>query len=222
MPETEVEMTRRLCPESSARNLASCGGQTLLDLLKLFIPSEADVASADLAPVFVPHPAIDRIFTLSQAELDTPGYRTLVQLHRVNRSLLLGKIVRGTLLVFVGNPADIVPPRLSHISETSRGIRAALPPNAPASMWAAAENCVRESAPLYGTHRNLACTTCFVLAKDLGPGRKLSACSRCRPLDRPVYYCSRECQIKDWNEGKPQPHKLICGRKLCEDDLPAM
>ncbi|KAK7447114.1 hypothetical protein VKT23_013749 [Stygiomarasmius scandens] len=36
------------------------------------------------------------------------------------------------------------------------------------------------------------------------------ACQKCKDMGRYVYYCSKECQVMDWKQGKP-PHKAICG-----------
>ncbi len=43
------------------------------------------------------------------------------------------------------------------------------------------------------------CKQCWLLSAE-----KLSVCGQCKD----VYYCSRECQQTDWNEGG---HKAICG-----------
>ena len=39
--------------------------------------------------------------------------------------------------------------------------------------------------------RSYMCHGCFKLQKDLEPGKKFLACSKCRPLGRVVFYCSR-------------------------------
>mmetsp|Transcript_16589 Transcript_16589/g.37976 ORF Transcript_16589/g.37976 Transcript_16589/m.37976 type:complete len:250 (+) Transcript_16589:52-801(+) len=46
-------------------------------------------------------------------------------------------------------------------------------------------------------------TVCFSCGKPPAPGKKLSKCSKCGV----AAYCSRECQLKDWKEGR---HKMAC------------
>ncbi|KAJ7741763.1 hypothetical protein DFH07DRAFT_1063887 [Mycena maculata] len=52
------------------------------------------------------------------------------------------------------------------------------------------------------------CTSCGLPAGVA----TLSACQRCKAIDRLVFYCSKKCQTADWKTGKP-PHKTICGKK---------
>ncbi|PSR79205.1 hypothetical protein PHLCEN_2v7121 [Hermanssonia centrifuga] len=64
-----------------------------------------------------------------------------------------------------------------------------------------------------------ACRTCNKSANTLDPGQKLQACSKCRVNRWNVYYCSRGCQVEDWKNGLPIPHKLICGKLIA--DIPS-
>ena len=79
------------------------------------------------------------------------------------------------------------------------------------------------------------CQTCGRTESMLGNGTKLQACVACRKIGRKIVYCTRqvmcfryyihltvsarECQIKDWKEGLPRPHKSICGKPLLENQL---
>ena len=52
--------------------------------------------------------------------------------------------------------------------------------------------------------RSWASTFCWSCRKDKDKeGTKLTQCSQCYS----VWYCSKECQSKDWKEGK---HKIDC------------
>lgn len=61
-------------------------------------------------------------------------------------------------------------------------------------------------------------------------GQRMKACSRCAALGVKIYYCSRcvmdlvaigcadilhcrECQVEDWKNGVPRPHKVLCGKQ---------
>ena len=77
-----------------------------------------------------------------------------------------------------------------------------------------------------------ACRTCGKNEAMLENGAKLLACAKCRKIDRKVWYCSRyvvllrsvcddtdcrrECQLEDWKNGKPRPHKVYCGKPMDE------
>jgi hypothetical protein len=53
------------------------------------------------------------------------------------------------------------------------------------------------------------CKQCWLLSAE-----KLSVCGQCKD----VYYCSRECQQTDWNEGG---HKALCNQIKRDKDIKA-
>lgn len=51
-------------------------------------------------------------------------------------------------------------------------------------------------------------------------GALLFSVSRvCSILRKKPNVVVRECQVNDWKNGRPQPHKQICGKPLTEDDF---
>ncbi|KAK7463029.1 hypothetical protein VKT23_007612 [Stygiomarasmius scandens] len=68
---------------------------------------------------------------------------------------------------------------------------------------------------LKDAHR--ACSACCK-TPELAGVNKLRRCTRCMDIGRNVYYCSKECQRKDWKSGRP-PHKTICGNPTALADI---
>ncbi|KAI0337849.1 hypothetical protein BDW22DRAFT_1488084 [Trametopsis cervina] len=58
------------------------------------------------------------------------------------------------------------------------------------------------------------CNRCGLQEIFIGPTKKLRACGKCMAVYRKVYYCSRKCQIEDWHNGTPTPHRRVCGVRL--------
>lgn len=107
-----MEGRRRLCPESTLHHLTSCGGRAYLDLLKACIPTDLDAPLVE--PIQVPHPVMDRLFSLKPDDLKMPGMQTLMRGHKLNRIYCLTSVVRNILLTFVRIPSE--PPSPLHSS----------------------------------------------------------------------------------------------------------
>lgn len=100
-PMLQMEVERRWCPESSVNYLASDGGQAYLDqVMSLTLPLSA-VLSEDVTPILPPHPAIDRLGSLSANERSVPGYKAAVRMSTLGRASLLTRVVKNIFLVFV-------------------------------------------------------------------------------------------------------------------------
>ncbi|KAJ3529825.1 hypothetical protein NM688_g7798 [Phlebia brevispora] len=80
-----------------------------------------------------------------------------------------------------------------------------------------------EVSDVFKQHRRIVkdlrygCWSCDKNEKMLPPGAKLMARSKCRTIDRKVWYCSRERQVEDWR--RPRTHQLICGKPLDEEHI---
>jgi tetratricopeptide (TPR) repeat protein len=57
---------------------------------------------------------------------------------------------------------------------------------------------VLKSSEVYGTGESLFCSVCHEPASK--------RCSKCEV----TWYCSQDCQLKDWREGRPLAHKKAC------------
>jgi hypothetical protein len=87
----------------------------------------------------------------------------------------------------------------------------------------------------------IVCVSCRKDASHLEDGNRLRACVKCKSVGRTTRYCSRcvsprlcsrklilqpsptsECQVKDWKEGKPVPHKEVCGTAVPELPKPVV
>ncbi|GAA5945384.1 hypothetical protein JCM10213_007597 [Rhodosporidiobolus nylandii] len=61
------------------------------------------------------------------------------------------------------------------------------------------------------------CTTCLAPETE----KKLTCCAKCKAIGRLVWYCGRDCQVKDYKGDKgKQPHKKQCGKPLAETAAP--
>ncbi|THG94642.1 hypothetical protein EW026_g6866 [Hermanssonia centrifuga] len=206
-----MEDRRRWCPDSTSKYLASQNGDAFLRMLKGLLPT--DLYASISVPIDIPHPVVDRFFTLSPADERKPGFKTIIWLYRLSRIYCLTTIVWNTFLAFYGE------------KETQLAIK---PPKA--DLAAAAKfredpqrlnsTQVRDVMKQHNTQRKAydhACWKCSKSERMFEPGQKLQACSKCRAINRLVFYCSRQCQLDDWKNGVPVPHKQICGKLMNED-----
>ncbi|KIP04596.1 hypothetical protein PHLGIDRAFT_19938 [Phlebiopsis gigantea 11061_1 CR5-6] len=65
-----------------------------------------------------------------------------------------------------------------------------------------------------------ACSSCGTPESRLPPTQRMLRCSGCNVIGRTMVYCSRKCQREDWSEGRPTPHKQICGRASEKRNIP--
>ncbi|EKM61754.1 uncharacterized protein PHACADRAFT_169181 [Phanerochaete carnosa HHB-10118-sp] len=99
-----------------------------------------------------------------------------------------------------------------------RQIAGSLPPNEARELRAAFKQAFPTEA---GSKKDYPCNSCGFTPNRMEQegGRKLRTCSGCRKVDRLIFYCSSECQRRDWKHGKPYPHKAICGKPLTEREI---
>ncbi|EKM56191.1 uncharacterized protein PHACADRAFT_122440 [Phanerochaete carnosa HHB-10118-sp] len=203
----DMEERRKYCPDSSLENLTSRGGEEYLRMLKCLLPSNLDALPT--VPLEIPHTFVDRIFTPTEEELQYPGCKTFFRSMKNSRTYALSTVIWNILLTFYG------------IEETQQPIR----PDRGRFIHTEglSKSATREIVREHNEQRKLipnACSFCGLSEDRLPAGRKLQACSKCRQLNRRMFYCSKECQTKDWKLGSPRPHKLICGKPLTEDNMP--
>ena len=97
----DTDIDRPWCPDSTLTSLSSRNGEAVLDMMKLLIPQDLLSPLADRDPIFLPHPIIDRICTLTEEEERQPGFRALAYNAKLSRGRLLTEIVYNILLAFV-------------------------------------------------------------------------------------------------------------------------
>lgn len=101
----DMEERRKWCPDSTMRHLTSDGGRTYIRMLKSLLPSS--LAAPIIEPMSVPHPLVDRLFTIPPSDMDRPGYKFIYQMYSSNRSYCLTTTIWNILLAFVGHfPVD--------------------------------------------------------------------------------------------------------------------
>ncbi|THG94640.1 hypothetical protein EW026_g6868 [Hermanssonia centrifuga] len=193
----DMEDRRNLCPDSTSEYLNSQNGDAFLRMLKEFLPGRHAVTSE---PIHIPHPIVDRLLTLSPADEAKPGLQIAIRLYRLRRIYCLTTIVWNTFLAFYGE------------KETQ------LCAKAPKARLDAQQSPLERNVAKY--HNALrkdcvyACWKCGTSEKILEPGHRLQACKLCYIVC--LYICDSECQVEDWKNGVPVPHKQICGKPMNE------
>lgn len=201
---SDMEMRRGWCPETTLKNLTSSQGETYLRLLKQLMP--ADLAVPLTEPILVSHPILDRMGAPTPSELLIPGGKLFYRDFHINRSFCITMVVWYVFLAFHGLSVEYIPSKPSRESTKF----------SPGPNLEIAHDFMKKEAERYKQQRQTApngCWNCFQ------PVQRLLTCSKCLSMGRKVFYCSRECQKDDWKNGKPKPHKMICGKPLSEDGL---
>ncbi|KAF8888829.1 hypothetical protein BD779DRAFT_1672150 [Infundibulicybe gibba] len=201
----DMEGFRKWCPEATIAYLAGNGGRNFLDLLKKHIPENIGVELTK--PIYIPNASVDRLID------SQPQSRATAAMVRLHRSYFLTMVLWRMILAFYGNDESYIltkTPRQSHQAvETFRGL--------------VDKDDIREIRRLDKLESKGVVNICWNCGKDparLGPGKELKACVKCKEIRRIIRYCSRECQREDWKNGKPVPHKAICGKPMMDVDPP--
>ncbi|GJE97845.1 zinc finger MYND domain-containing protein [Phanerochaete sordida] len=204
----DMDVHRRWCPESSLVYITADDGARYVALLRAYLDA---APQTDGGAAFVPpHPAVDRLLTLSESERANLYYRRFAHKVRIDRGVFLVELVKDVFLTWYCQTEGLTRPRtLGPMSVRQHTAR--MPRDV-------AKETRREMKELGGTSRVPECNFCNVRP---GTGQKLQACSKCRKIDRLVYYCSAECQQRDWKQGTPRPHRQICGKPFSDEDLAA-
>lgn len=203
MAHPDMEDRRKWCPESTLYNLTSRGGKAYIDLLKAYIP--ADLDAPIVQPIHIPHPVMDRLFTLKPADLKKPGMQTMVRGQRLSRAYCLSLVVWNILLVFVRIKSCARSVYTTNIA-TQYGrsenqtpvkplrVKGKDAPQANFTSLGSFAHEVKEIKRQYVAQAKdlpYACSACGKHEQRLPPGAKLMACSKCRKMGRKVFYCSR-------------------------------
>ncbi|KIY49994.1 hypothetical protein FISHEDRAFT_72052 [Fistulina hepatica ATCC 64428] len=208
---TAYDSYRMYCPELTIVNLAGNSPTDFIHLLKQLLPPNMNSRVNELAneglPAIqtIPNAKVNQI--LSTGPLSTPLDVANSEASHVWRCNWLSHAILGTLDSFYGRaepPLVVVKGKHSLFSKHDE--------NAPKSSFTADDFVIhKETHNMKGLSR--ACWTCQKLEEELvAEGRKLLACTNCHKHGRSVYYCSRDCQRRDWKTGFPVAHKKICGR----------
>lgn len=97
----DSDMDRVWCPDSTVTNLTSRNGETFLSMMLQFLPSGSSAGNWKAEPIFAPHPIIDRLCSLTDAEKLKPGYRTYALSIQAGRARILTEIIYNIVLLFV-------------------------------------------------------------------------------------------------------------------------
>ncbi|KIK64171.1 hypothetical protein GYMLUDRAFT_40452 [Collybiopsis luxurians FD-317 M1] len=196
----DFEAHRRFCPEITMRRLNIRSGKGFLELMEKLTLQDIDTVPDDFRKV--PNP----VWEAMNDSLNDPGKEIYARLMDMQRSSFLTFFVWNTLLAFYGEqeeyglmkpPGGRAPPQ--QLKETAQKDQ---------EFGRALKNAYKE-VKANSAEAQRGCVTCGLTAERAGV-RALLACQKCKSIGRTVFYCNRECQVKDWKLGRP-PHKTICG-----------
>ncbi|GJE88194.1 zinc finger MYND domain-containing protein [Phanerochaete sordida] len=199
--------SRFFCPDASLRRLVDRDGEGFLDLAKSLLASNLDTLG--ICVVHVHYPVFDHIFssTAKDSQLLPEGvWRKLIN---DSRSYYLTELVMQILRVLRSETPV-------HFTSSSQRMKheiskCNLPP-----VHTIDDPFLRKvwktfSSELKANAAEPACAACFKAKADLPARHAYKRCAGCAKIDYEVLYCSRECQVSHWKDGKP-PHKEVCGR----------
>ncbi|KAF7335709.1 hypothetical protein MVEN_02226400 [Mycena venus] len=196
----DFEDHRKWCPELTLKRLNRDSGKGFVELLKQLTLQDLDKVPDDIKTV--PNAVYDKINALPANP--HPGLVVAKKSCDCGRTYLLTMVVWNVLLAFYGESEQYGlikgqrddPEHLKRLKKSLSG-----------------EVDVKRVASETAANRQRAerhCTSCGLPASKAGV-ETLSACQRCKAIDRLVFYCSKKCQVADWKTGRP-PHKTICGK----------
>ncbi|KAJ6528150.1 hypothetical protein B0H19DRAFT_1195348 [Mycena capillaripes] len=195
------DLTRMTCPELTVKGLSGNGQYSLINMLERIIAHDPTGNRRVKTMYLFSNPQVDREMTFTEKAPDL--LKTFIQSLVLARNWLIVKTLVGILEAYRNEPASIHPkvrmgPRSGGRNKT---------------------DCIKDKVNRYGDcHPSQfneppkkdvrpACAGCHTVVADR---LALKKCARCQHS----WYCSRECQKKDWPS-----HKKICGNDSFDSTL---
>ncbi|KAJ6536995.1 hypothetical protein B0H19DRAFT_1182320 [Mycena capillaripes] len=197
----DFEEHRKWCPELTLKRLNRDSGKGFIELLKKLSLQDLDKVPEEFKTVL--NAVYDKINGLPSNS--HPGLLMIKKSCDAQRAYLLTMVVWNILLAFYGESETYGLDKPQRENREELKLMKNL---------IGGEVDVKRIINETAVNRQLAerhCTFCKLPASKAGVAT-LSACQRCKAIDRLVFYCSKECQVSDWKTGQP-PHKTICGKK---------
>ncbi|THU93645.1 hypothetical protein K435DRAFT_967210 [Dendrothele bispora CBS 962.96] len=205
----DFEGFRRYCPEITIARMNFESGKGFLDLVQMLVLEDIEKVPDEVRKV--PNPiweAMNGSITGTDKK-SSPGRQMAQRINDIHRVAFLTMFVWNTLLAFYGESQEYGSMKTSKYDKPSSEVRESRIRNSDTGQSKISKDVIKEHVELdRNTHRG--CITCSKTA-ELAGVNKLQQCKKCLNIGRDVYYCSKECQTKDWRSGRP-PHKAICGK----------
>ncbi|KAJ7045204.1 hypothetical protein C8F04DRAFT_1068045 [Mycena alexandri] len=198
----DSDFFRWLCDELTLPFLQKGGGQGFLDLLKHFTLDDYSLTPKE--PIYLES---SHWYLADPAAEPKAAYELADAEFNLERSYLIARTLYETLRSFLGisNEATKPFPRKRDVAKSGlpKVLRKFLA-HEPAAMKR-----IRKQSRGYNTHPRVSlCENCGILESP--GGERFMRCKACtEKVSRQIYYCSRECQRKDWKR-----HKIICGKPV--------
>ncbi|KAF7358848.1 MSS51-like protein, mitochondrial [Mycena sanguinolenta] len=189
------------CPELTIKNLVGDSNYNLINLLKRIMEHDPTGNRRVKELYIFRHPYVDHEFGIPDDSSDL--VKAYIHEHHLLRTYCIVETLMGVLEAYHDVP--MAPPipvkvasRVRHgeeAEERTAAERKALEENKKSPFPIDQSQCEEMAAISYN-----ACRTCYAKTNR----KDLKRCGRCQN----VWYCSPECQKKDWPE-----HKKFCGKK---------
>ncbi|KAJ3553055.1 hypothetical protein NM688_g3822 [Phlebia brevispora] len=203
-----MESKRGLCPDITLRVLSSSNGDGYLQVLRKIMPHTPPSSSfVIIEPIHVPHPIIDHMLHLTDIESQQAGYRVWTRTSQLSRTYFITMTVWNIFLTFYGEVEEYATAKVG--DKPNKDVRDALRRAYGKREYRTLAKELKEARK----EQHRACWRCG--KPENSPslnGQRLQSCSKCSKIGRQVLYCSRDCQVQDWKNGIPRPHRDICGK----------
>ncbi|KAJ7184740.1 hypothetical protein C8R46DRAFT_883499 [Mycena filopes] len=196
----DFEAHRKWCPELTLKRLNNGSGKGFIELLEKLTLQDLDKVPDNFRTV--PNAVYEKLSAIGANP--HPGLVLTKKHYDSNRTYLLTMVVWNILLAFYGESETY------GLVKNHRNTREDLKPFE-GDLSAQEMKRVTKANAANRRQAEHHCTSCNLPASRAGV-ETLSACQRCKAIDRMVFYCSKQCQVTDWKTGTP-PHKTICGKK---------
>ncbi|KAJ7593260.1 hypothetical protein C8J56DRAFT_1128450, partial [Mycena floridula] len=191
------------CPEVSRDALLKNGGRGYLELAKQFLLDNND--DVPTKPFILVHPHFDKLIGYDPDDTET-ARKSWLDARRLMRTYYIGNVVFGIIAKYKGHELTLVPTTHEHY-KTKETLDKMRPVFDHILGPTAGKAYLKEQAKLR-KEMKLFCDHCLK-PEDKAQGGKMSACARCKAVDREVRYCNKDCQKAAW-----KMHKKQCGKDL--------
>ncbi|KAH8093891.1 hypothetical protein BXZ70DRAFT_1066536 [Cristinia sonorae] len=205
----DLEGYRRWCPDMTVGALGRQPSH-YPKLLKEVVDVEGQMLKT------FPHPAVEALWSASADDHNA----VLIQRWKLGRTYFVSMVVWRVLLSFYGGDEGVrvvMTGTERSDRERSRQLVSLTEDTEEKRLIAR----IKHARLVRDAEEGKTCWGCGTREDSLPSGRTLQACSGCKKANQRVFYCSRECQKRDWKlgVGGDPPHKETCAKILGGKDF---
>ncbi|RDB15627.1 hypothetical protein Hypma_004013 [Hypsizygus marmoreus] len=191
------------CPELIYENLTKNEGRGYIDLLKLYLLDDINVAPTQ--PFIPPNEMFDKLIGWKEDD-KCKNRKAYLGMRRLMRGYHIASFLGIVITSYEGRPIEFV--KFTHEHHKTKETLAGVKPIMDQIMGPAAANKWKKEETQKRKEMKLFCSACLKPEEKSEMG-KMSACRPCKAIGREVRYCNKECQRNAW-----KTHKAECGKLL--------